>query len=88
MNEHLNKSEYYHFGILPQICIHSPHIDQYSHMYKPQDVCDCGCTDWLTEGCTIILGHYRNGIPVHKDVHRCAKCNEVRIAHHIGIKDE
>lgn len=88
MNIERNNSEFYHFGILPQLCIHSPFKDQYSQMYIPREKCDCGCNEWIEEGCTMILGHYPDGTPVYKDVHRCKKCYEIRIADHIGIKDE
>ncbi len=81
-------SEFYHFGILPQICIHSAIEDQYSRMYTPRQKCDCGCSEWDEEGCTMILGHYADGTPVYKDVHRCKQCHEVRMADHIGVKDE
>jgi hypothetical protein len=84
----LNDSEFYHFGILPQVSIHSPIYDQYSDMYIPRETCDCGCKEWKEEGCTMILGHYQDGTRVYKDVHRCKNCKEVRMADHIGIKDQ
>lgn len=80
----LNKSEFFHFGILPRISIHSPIEDQYSSMYIPRKLCDCGSEQWIEEGCTMILGHYPDGTPLYKDVHRCKNCNEVRMADHIG----
>ncbi len=87
-DDYLNKSEFYHFGILPQICIHSPLEDEYSYMYIPRDKCECGSTEWIEQGCTMLLGHYGDGTPIFKDVHRCKKCNEVRMADHIGIINE
>ncbi len=83
-----NKSEFYHFGILPRACIHSPIPDQYSPMYKPQEECEkCGCKEWHTKGCSMILGHYPDGTPMYKDVHRCKNCFEVRMAFHIGDEE-
>lgn len=84
----VNDSEFFHFGILPAMCIHSVEADEYSKMYKPIPRCDCGCTEWLEEGCTMVLGHYPDGTPVYKDVHRCKNCFEVRTANHIGVQDE
>lgn len=80
-----SKSEFYHFGILPQVCIHSANEDKYSKMYTPREKCDCGHDEWIEEGCTMILGHYPDRTPMYKDVHRCKKCNEVRMSDHIGI---
>lgn len=81
MDEFINKSEFFHFGILPQICIHSVIEDEYSKMYIPQMVCNCGCVEWIDGKMQMF-----EGFP-EKDVHRCKKCNEVRIAHHIGIRE-
>lgn len=77
-----DKSEFFHFGILPQVCIHSLDEDDYSKMYIPQEKCDCGCPDWIES----IMKMFKN-FDSPKRVHRCKKCNEVRIAHHIGIKE-
>lgn len=88
MKEIINKSEFYHFGILPQKCIHSPIRDQYSDSYNPDVTCKCGSSDWMQEGCTMILGHYLDGTPMYKDVHRCKSCFEVRMATHKGIKND
>jgi hypothetical protein len=77
-----SKSEFYHFGLLPQVCIHSLIEDEYSKMYKPQETCDCGHSEWVESTMIMIEGY------PPKQVHRCKKCNEVRIAHHIGIKEE
>lgn len=79
-----NSSEFFHFGILPSVCIHSPQTDQYSHMYKPREECGCGSNEWTEEGCTMELGTYL-GTPIYKDVHRCKACKEVRVADHIGV---
>gem|GEM_PF-3100473 len=81
-------SEFFHFGVLPQVCIHSPIHDQYSDSYIPEKSCKCGSEEWLEEGCTMILFHYADGTPAYKDVHRCKKCYEVRMATHKGIKKE
>jgi hypothetical protein len=83
----INKSEFYHFGLLPSVSIHSPIEDQYSKMYIAREKCDCGCNEWIEKGCTMILGHYPDGTPLYKDVHRCKKCNKVRMADHIGLSD-
>lgn len=61
--------------------------DPYCKMYKAQEVCDCGSKEWIEQGCTMILGHYPDGTPIYKDVHRCKKCNKVRLAQHIGYKE-
>jgi hypothetical protein len=83
MEELKNKSEFFHFGILPGVCVHTPERDQYSAMYKAREKCDCGASEWLES--TMILGHCADGTPVYKDVHRCKSCNEVRMADHIGV---
>lgn len=77
-----SNSEFFHFGILPQVCIHSLIEDEYSKMYVPQEVCKCGCKEWIDSTMLMFIG-----LP-EKEVHRCKDCNEVRIAKHIGIKDE
>lgn len=78
----ISKSEFYHFGILPQVCIHSLDEDEFSKMYTPQEKCDCGCGDWIESEMQICANFYSP-----KKVHRCKTCNEVRIANHIGYKD-
>ena len=85
-NEWTNKSEFYHFGILPEICIHSPIEDKYSKMYTPREKCDCGCSEWI-EGKMDIVKPVNGYQYPQKDVHRCKNCNEVRMADHIGVKD-
>lgn len=86
MKKLTDTSEFYHFGILPQICIHSPIQDEYSKMYIPQEVCECGSKDWIDGKMDIIKPIYGLHFP-KKDVHRCKKCNKVRMSNHIGIKD-
>lgn len=76
-----SNNEFYHFGILPQKCIHTPIPDQYSKMYIPQESCECGCKDWVDSTMELF-----KMMPV-KHVHRCAACNEVRIANHLGSRD-
>ncbi len=88
MQNDIDKSAFYHFGILPQIYIHSPKEDQYSKSYIARVKCDCGCTEWLEDGCTMILGHYYDGTPIYKDVHRCKQCKEVRMAHHVSAQND
>lgn len=36
MEEITNNSAFYHFGIIPSICIHSLDEDEYSKMYIPK----------------------------------------------------
>lgn len=81
MDEWIDKSEFFHFGILPQVCIHSLIENEYSKMYIPQETCDCGCKEWVDSTMVII-----EGFP-EKEVHRCKDCNKVRIAYRIGIKE-
>ena len=78
-------SEFFHFGILPELCIHTLEEDEYSKMYIPQEKCDCGSSEWFES--TMILGTYPCGTHVIKDVNRCSQCNNVRMARHIGLKD-
>ncbi len=78
--ESSKKSAFFNFGIVPQVCIHSPVQDEYSHMYIPNEICDCGCSEW-TESTMEMF----KGFPV-KEVHRCKECNEVRMATHKGVK--
>jgi len=87
-DKHRNDSAFYAFGLLPEICTHTPKEDHYSKMYVPDSECVCGCREWITSGCTMVLGHYNDGTPCYKDVHRCKECKEVRMATHIGIKNE
>lgn len=77
-----SKSEFYHFGILPQVCIHSLDEDEYSKMYIPKEKCDCGCADWIESTMQMFTG-----CDWPKPVHRCKKCNQVRTANHIGYKE-
>lgn len=85
--EWTDKSEFYHFGILPQVSIHSPIEDQYSKMYIPRLKCDCGCTEW-TEGKMDMFKPVNGYSFPQKDVHRCKECNDVRMADHVGVKVE
>ncbi len=87
MNDYINKSEFFHFGILPGVCIHSPINDVFSKMYVPREKCENGHSDWLTEGCIMKIGHWQDSTPIYKEVHRCKICNDVRISDHIGVKD-
>ena len=82
-----DKSEFFHFGLLPEICIHSLEVDQYSKMYVPREKCDCGFAEWVEGKMDIVkpMNGYR--FPT-KAVHRCKSCNEVRMADHIGVKDD
>jgi len=86
MEECRNNSEFYHFGILPRVCIHSPEPDQYSHMYVPEERCKCGCVEWVDGKMPLAE---LMGVPcMFKDVHRCKACNDIRMANHIGKEDE
>ncbi len=82
------KSAFYYFGLLPEVTIHSPAEDTYSKSYIARQNCNCGSSVWLENGCTMVLGHYSDGTPIYKDVHRCMVCKEVRMADHIGVKNE
>lgn len=78
-----SKSEFFHFGILPRVCIHSPIEDQYSKMYLPREKCECGSSQWIDGEINIT-----NGLEFpRKQVHRCKECDEVRMADHIGRDD-
>ena len=80
------KSEFYHFGILPQICIHSLMEDEYSKMYTPREKCSCGYAEWLEGKMYIVKSANGYKFP-QKDVHRCKNCNEVRMADLIAINE-
>lgn len=82
-----SKSEFFHFGLLPEVTIYSPIEDQYSKMYVPRHKCDCGSSKWIN-GKMDILNLSMGRIFPQKDVHRCKNCNEVRMADHLGVKDE
>ena len=81
-----SKSEFFHFGILPSVCIHSLDEDQYSKMYIPQEKCDCGSNVWIESTMKIIENSFGYEFP-KKRVHRCKECNQVRIAYHIGTEN-
>ena len=81
MNNHIDKSAFYHFGILPSVCIYTIKEDKYSKMYKVRDKCECGCSEWMPS--TMIIHKL---LPL-KDIHRCKNCNEIRLCDHIGIID-
>jgi hypothetical protein len=83
--EALNNSAFAHFGLLPRVCIHQPEKDEYSHMYKAREVCDCGCNKWI-DG-KMALAQIMDVQCMFKNVHRCKKCNEVRVADHIGKEE-
>lgn len=78
-------SAFYEFGLLPEICIHSPIEDQYSKSYIPRETCDCGCKEWIDAEMDIIQPMEGFTFP-KKKIHCCKNCNEVRLADHIGIK--
>ncbi len=82
----INKSEFYHFGILPQVCIHSTDEDEYSKSYIPREKCDCDHSEWVEGKMDIVKPIMGYNFP-KKNVHRCKECNEIRMADHIGIKD-
>ncbi len=81
-----SKSDFFHFGTLPNVCIHSLDEDEFSKMYIPQDRCNCGGNEWIDSTMKIIEDFMGYEFP-KKRVHRCKACNEVRIAHHIGIEN-
>jgi len=82
-----SKSAFVHFGILPSVSIYSPIEDEYSKMYTPREKCDCGNNQWIDSTMKIIQDSLGYEFP-KKRVHRCSKCNKVRTADHIGIKDD
>lgn len=82
----LKNSKFYHFGIVPRVCIHSPKPDQYSKMYVPRDACKCGCKEWV-EG-KMPLARMLGVDCMFKDVHRCNDCGEVRVADHVGKEED
>lgn len=86
MKKYIDKSAFYHYGKLPEVCIHSPIKDQYSDYYIPRVKCNCGSDEWIEEGCTMIIAHYPDNTPMYKDVHRCKKCHEVRMADHVDVQ--
>ena len=85
MKESQDKSEFYHFGLLPSVCIHSLVEDEYSKMYVPRKECECGSFEWIEGEMDIIKPVPGFNYP-KKNVHRCKVCNEVRMADHIGSK--
>ena len=87
MNFNNNESAFYHFGILPNICVHSLIEDEYSKMYFPRERCVCGSCEWIPGKMDIINPLHGFDFP-KKDVHRCKECNEIRMADHIGIINE
>ncbi len=74
------ESEFFKYGKLPNVCIHSLSEDQYSKHYIPQERCDCGCEEWI-EGKMKIIEDMGDYVYPLKDVHRCKECNEVRVAY-------
>jgi len=85
MEEENKNSEFFHFGILPRVCIHTLEEDEYSHMYIPEEGCSCGCKEWIV---SVMALAQVDGIPcMFKNVHRCRDCNEVRMANHIGKEE-
>ena len=75
------KPQFFHFGRLPQICIHSLIEDEYSKMYIAKEKCECGNSEWIESE----IQMFKN-IDSPKKVHRCSKCNSVRMADHIAAK--
>lgn len=86
MKDIIAKSPFYYFGILPAWSIYSPVQDNYSDVYVPEKVCECGSIKWKKKQ-TMILG-FQNGIPLSKEIHRCKNCDKIRMAKHVGIKDQ
>ena len=87
MKDYIDKSEFYHFGILPQVCIHSLDEDQYSCMFTPRESCDtCGSKEWI-ESTMKIVEDYGDFEYPKKRVHRCKLCNDIRMADHKGTKE-
>lgn len=80
-------SKFLHFGILPQVCIHSLVEDEYSNMYVARDKCECGSIEWIESKMDLFKPINGYEFP-KKDVYRCKNCNEIRLSDHIGIKHE
>ena len=76
---YIKNRDFFHFGTLPQICIHSLDEDEYSPKYKPNEICECGCDEWIESEMKIVKDLDGYEFP-KKRVHRCKQCNEVRIA--------
>jgi hypothetical protein len=79
----MKDSAFLNFKLLPEVALHTIEEDEYSELYIPREKCDCGCSEWIEKGCTMILG-FCYGDPIYKDVHRCKECDEVRMADHIS----
>ncbi len=83
----ISNSKFYHLGILPQICIHNPIDGEYSKMYLARKKCDCGNEEWRESFMDVIQP--TDGYAWEKKrVHRCTKCNEIRMADYISVCDD
>lgn len=60
--------------------------DEYSKMYIPREKCECGCSEWIEGKMNIVEPVNGYQFP-QKDVNRCKKCNEVRMADHISLEN-
>ena len=80
-------SAFFNFGILPEVCIHTPEEDQYSPIYKPREKCECGASEWIEGEMEIVKSMTGYEFP-KKHVQRCKCCHEVRMADHIGVLKE
>lgn len=71
--------DFVNYGTLPKVCIHTPMLDNFSHLYIANKKCKCGCSDFIDSEMKIlkdVFGHEFS----KKKVNRCKKCNEVRLA--------
>ena len=83
----MNNSAFFHFGFLPEVCIHSLIKDEYSPMYTPREFCDCGSNEWVISYMKMTADDSPIQLPL-KDVQCCKICNEVRMADHIGSETD
>lgn len=82
-----SESAFLEFGLLPEVSIHSIVEDQYSKLYVPRAMCECGCSEWVDSTMKIVKDLMGYEFP-KKQVHRCKQCNEVRMSDHISISQD
>ena len=71
--------DFFNYGTLPKVCIHTPKPDNFSDYYSPRGICKCGSSDWI-DGEMDILKSKIDHVWPKKPVHRCKKCEEVRLS--------
>lgn len=75
----MTKSDFYKSGKLPKVCIHSLVEDKYSEFYEAVKKCECGGEEWVESEMEILKPSMGHVFPT-KPVHRCKKCDTVRMA--------